>query len=380
MKSTLTTTKKTSQKSLEDYEKADRIAFFDLFYSAFQDAVENVGISTDFYYQIAEQNIRLQLAGNALVPYLTCALSHLSIAPTEHVDFTFCLWESQITKRPLPHLLEDFNRHLTHLPWLRTRGIHNEVFSYSDERIQTSLHGEKDILTVADKERKICVYWTQDATMLRYYEIAAPLRMPFQWCFNSAISQMIHSGAVGTEELGGVLLAGKSGSGKSTTALNCLNSDLSYAGDDYVLVNLEPQITAYSVFQTAKVKTYQDLERFQDLKSCVLKTDGKANDEEKPVLFIGDHQPAKIIKQLPLKAVVFPRFVAGADYHLEPISPTSAFKAMITSTINQTPFADKESLQMVFQMMRNLPAYLLIFGENQTELPEIIKQILRQHQ
>ena len=32
--------KTTEKKSLEDYKKADRIAFFDLFYSAFQDAVE----------------------------------------------------------------------------------------------------------------------------------------------------------------------------------------------------------------------------------------------------------------------------------------------------------------------------------------------------
>lgn len=372
----MTAPEKKSRKSSEDYEKADRIAFFDLFHSAFQDAVENVGTATDFYYRIAGQNIRLQFAGDALVSSLTRALSHLSIAPTENIDLTFCLWESQTTKRPLPPLLEDFNRHLTHLPWLRTRGIHSEVFAYSDERIQTSLHGEKDILTVLDNARKICVYWTQNAAQLRYYEIASPLRMPFQWHFNSAKKQMIHGGAVGTEKLGGVLLAGKSGSGKSTTALNCLNSDLQYAGDDYVLVNLEAEITAHSVFQTAKVKTDEDLERFPRLKSGAMKT---INDE-KNVLFIGDFQPAKIIKELPLKAIVFPRFVAGADYHLEQISPTSAFKALITSTINQTPFANRESLQIVSQIVRNLPAYLLIFGENQAELPEIIKRILTQHQ
>lgn len=373
----MTGLEKKSQTTVEEFEKADRRAFFEFFYLAFQDALENVGGSTDFYYRIAGQNIHLRFAGNALIPYLTRALSHLSTAPTEKPDFTFCLWESEISKRPLPQLLQDFNRHLTHLPWLKLRGFHNEVFPYCDEIIKTSLHGEKDILTVADQERKICVYWTQDAAMLRYYEIASPLRMPFQWIFNSANRQMMHSGAVGTEALGGVLLAGKSGSGKSTVALNCLNSDLSYAGDDYVLVNIKSEITAHSIFQTAKVKTYQDLERFPNLKTCAMKTDNTAEPDEKPVLFIGEHQPAKIIKQLPIKAIVFPRFVAGASYNLEQISETSAFKALITSTINQTPFADQESLQMVAQMVRNLPAYLLVFGENQTELPKIIKQILQ---
>ena len=111
-----------------------------------------------------------------------------------------------------------------------------------------------------------------------------------------------------------------------------------------------------------------------------MKTGLVGETDEKPVLFVGEHQPAKIIKQLPIKALVFPRFVAGADYNLEQLSQTSAFKALITSTINQTPFADQDSLQMVSQIVRKLPAYLLVFGENQTELPKIIKQILQQHQ
>jgi len=254
------------------------------------------------------------------------------------------------------------------------------VFPYSDERIQTSLHGEKDILTVSDRERKICVYWTNAASELPYYEIGAPLRMPLQWQFNTPSRQMIHSGAVGTEKLGGVLLSGKGGSGKSTTALTCLDSDLFYASDDYVLVDIEPEVTAYSVFQTAKVKTLRDLERFPKLKSWIMNADGIAEKDEKPMMFVGEHEPEKIIKRLTVKAIVFPRFVAGADYHLEPVSQSSAFKAIITSTITQTPFADKESLQMVSNLVRRVPAYLLVFGENQSRLPELIKQILLENQ
>ena len=47
----------------------------------------------------------------------------------------------------------------------------------------------------------------------------------------------------------GVLIAGKSGSGKSTSTLACLTSGLLYAGDDYVLVDIAgAAVRAQSLF------------------------------------------------------------------------------------------------------------------------------------
>ena len=107
--------KKIQQTLHNDYEKADRIAFFETFYGAFQEALANSGGARDFYYRLAGQTTRLRFAGNALVPYLTRALAHLFVPPTEKPDFTICLWESLTTGRPLPRLLADFNRPVTHL-------------------------------------------------------------------------------------------------------------------------------------------------------------------------------------------------------------------------------------------------------------------------
>ncbi len=96
--------------------------------------------------------------------------------------------------------------------------------------------------------------------------------------------------------------------------------------------------------------------------------------DEKPMMFVGEHKPEKLIEKLPIKAIVFPRFVAGEDYHIEKISQSSAFKSVITSTITQTPFADKESLQMVTNLVRSVPSYLLVFGENKANCPKLSKE------
>ena len=59
--------------------------------------------------------------------------------------------------------------------------------------------------------------------------------------------------AVG-QAAGGVLLVGAGGSGKSTCALSCLTSDLLYAGDDYVAVELRPEPRVLSLFCSGKLE------------------------------------------------------------------------------------------------------------------------------
>ncbi len=58
MQASSTVLDKAKQTILKKYEEADRLAFFEMFYAAFQDALENVGESTDFYYRLAGQTIR----------------------------------------------------------------------------------------------------------------------------------------------------------------------------------------------------------------------------------------------------------------------------------------------------------------------------------
>ena len=51
--------------------------------------------------------------------------------------------------------------------------------------------------------------------------------------------QLVHAAAVGSEA-GAVLISGKGGLGKSTTALSCLGKGLTYVGDSHVVVQLDP--------------------------------------------------------------------------------------------------------------------------------------------
>ena len=64
------------------------------------------------------------------------------------------------------------------------------------------------------------------------YERAKPMaRLLLEWC-NDHGRQVIHAGLVAYQGQG-ILFAGKSGSGKSTSSLACLCGEFNYLGEDY---------------------------------------------------------------------------------------------------------------------------------------------------
>ena len=127
-----------------------------------------------------------------------------------------------------------------------------DVRGFNNDRICTAYNWSAAALSMLDKRNSLALYWTYDTRKLPSYETSAPLRTILHWWMNHHGLQFVHSGAVGTSR-GGVLLAGKGGTGKSTTVLSCLNSDMLYVSDDYCLISVDPVPYAYSVYSSAKL-------------------------------------------------------------------------------------------------------------------------------
>jgi hypothetical protein len=355
----------------------DIVNLFQQFFFAYQAAVKNFAEPADVYLRVARQTVHLQFAGKHLVQPMTRALLHLETEPSSKPDFSIYVWDSKSARQDLPPLLEQFNQFVNSDPNTGLRAVRGDVPLLTNQRIRTALMG-KTSLTMANIQPKLCVHWTSDAAEIPYFELGAPLRVPFNFMFGNASRQLLHGGAVGTAE-GGVFLGGVGGSGKSTTALNCLTSTLDYASDDYVLVDLRAEPTAYSLYNTAKLKTISDLERFPNLRSWLSNEERVNYRQEKPIIFLNEHVPQKLIGEIPLRAIVFPRFTAGVKIHYQSMSQQRAFREIVTSTIRQTPNDDQTAISMIGRFIKKLPCYELIFGENQNDLPKYIAEIIAQN-
>jgi hypothetical protein len=340
--------------------KIDSEQFFDAVFAAYQDAA--AGNTIDRYYSIAGFPIRLSFAGPALIPYLTRALAHLAISPVPSPALTVHLWDSASTHTPLPSL-----------PWTAEdllKDGRDRKFNY--DRFSASVQFYSYTLWILDALRNTAIYAVKSAEVVPPYEVGAPLRELLQsWMSRNGVLQ-VHAGAVGLKD-GGVLLVGKGGVGKSSTALSCLSSELCYASDDFCLVAPEPTPTVFSLYSTGKLHR-SDQWRLPHL--AALASNPEAADEEKALYFLHEHVPEKILPAFPIRAIFIPRVAGTRAAGLEMASPAAALQAFAPSTLRLSPHESSATFPKLAQIVKQVPAYFLDLGSDAAQIPQVILNYL----
>ncbi len=327
--------------------EAEQLEFFHICYERFQKAKDSAG-EVRHFYRVGGTVVRLLFAGDTLVPFLTAALEHLRVEESDSPDVTLCIWDSDSTGTkmvPPP------------CPWdcFTDRG---DIWGFNSSRIKSAFHWIECSLNLMDLETHTGIYWVQTADTLPYWVHASPLRTLFHWWMEKNGCQLLHAAAVGTEQ-GAVLITGKGGIGKSTTALACLQSGLYYLADDYVITRLEPEPLVYSLYSTAKVNA-DHMVNFPDLLRFV-KNQEKL-DQEKALLFLYPHLN-QIIPEMPLKAIVTPRVTNLQESRLSSLLPWWTIQRAISfTTLSQLPCVGRHTYNFIGKLSTILPSYALEMG------------------
>jgi hypothetical protein len=165
------------------------------------------------------------------------------------------------------------------------------------------------------------------------------------------------------------LLAGRGGSGKSTTALACLSAGMRYAADDYCLLANDPQPTVYSLYNTGKLETAQ-AQRFPQLAHLA------RNSGDKAVFFLNEQFPAQLVAEMPLRAILLPRVTGQRETILQPAAPGEALQALAPSTIFQLPGGGAADFRFLAVLVKQLPCYRLGLGTEIERIPQVISRLL----
>jgi hypothetical protein len=338
------------------------VAYFNAVYQAFQAAAQTVGGFVDRFYSIGGYIIRLRFAGTALIPHLTPALEHLVAMPDAAPALTICLWDGASTHVNLPPS-----------PWRGDAYIaRGEIQGCNDDRINMAYQYGANAFSMLDAAQDLAIYCIRDACQVPYYEKGAPLRTILHWWMSNHARQLVHAAAVGTP-MGSVLIGGKSGSGKSTTALACLNSELFYIGDDYVLLGAEPTPFVYSLYNSAKLNA----DHVHRLPYLVPKISNPGRlDTEKALVILKDHYPQKVLSGLPVRAVLLPRVTGLPETKLKKVSSAMGLAALAPSTIFQLPRAGDGAFQYLARFVKQVPCYSLEVGTDLLQIPDVISGLL----
>ena len=248
----------------------------------------------------------------------------------------------------------------------------NPVIYFKSESILGTYRIGTNTLSMFDAEQNLALFWVPDASQIPYHESSSPMRPIFQWWAAGKGLQLVHAGAVGKLNEG-VLLVGTSGSGKSCTALSCLCSELTCAGDDYVLLGTDPVPYVYSLYNVCKLKV-DDIKRFPDMTSAII--DPAHTGTDKALIFLNKHYPEKISKGFRVRAVVLPQVTDIAETRLKRVSSANGLKALAPSTITQLPGAGEQDLQWMAKFVRQVPSYILELGKDTDKIPGIILSLI----
>jgi len=317
-----------------DFERADR---------AFRAAAAVDG-TAERWYAVGGLGIALRFAGPALLPAVTPALEHLVVEPTAPPTLRVDLWDTASTGVPVPP---------RGVPPARPAAGGHET----GPGLQVAYQPDPCSLSLLLLEQGRALHWVPDGRGVPLSERAAPLRHLFYRWLRYNGRHLVHGAAVGTSA-GSVLLAGRGGAGKSTSALACVLAGLDYLGDDYVGLIVDPVPTAFSVYNSAKLHR-QQVAALPGLPP-VDNPDGPAGD--KGVWFVHRHFPARCRSSLPIKAELVPAIDGGRTTRVAPLSAAAALLALAPTTVFVLAGASDEAFGAMARLLRQVPCYRLMLG------------------
>jgi hypothetical protein len=315
-------------------------------------------------FEIAGRALRLEAGDELIMKRLARAFAHLGSATAADPTLTVSAWQGT-PKPPLPLIEND-------------AGARGAVVHFDDGRAHALYQPAIGSLSVLDVARSLGSFWADNAGALPEWECATPLRHILHWWLAAHGVQQVHAASVGNAS-GGVLVVGKGGSGKSTTALACATAGMAYAGDDYVGAAVdEPYV--HSLYSSAKIEPHH-LDRFPQLREArgTVRPDADIVapfDYEKTILYVHELYPSVTVAGYPLRAILVARITDRRTPRLVPVSGPTALAALAPSTIVQLHTAGKDALESMARLVTEVPSYTLELGADIDAIPDVVSELL----
>lgn len=339
-------------------EQADLADWVGSIATTFEQAASQAGLA-ERRLRVAGAPVLLRGAG-PLLTQLSHALDHVADESDDEPELVISTWDSatpQIDDPPLPET--------------DGSGPRGTLLYSSDGTRQVAYQVGLAQLSAYDGARNAW-FWARDGAALPWWEPAAPFRQILHWWLAERDLMLLHGASVGLTH-GGVLLVGRGGSGKSTCALSSLESNLLYAGDDYVAVGQSPVPYVSSLYCSGKLQPGH-AKLLPHLPPPMFGGDG--SEDEKAVFYVSERFAERMCTGFPLRAVLAPRVVGGTEPRLLPMPPAHALRALAPSTLMQLRPPRPDALSWMARLLQQVPAYELQVGGPIDAIPRTIERLL----
>jgi hypothetical protein len=319
------------------------------------------------WWRIAGRTVRGRVAGRGLAERVGQAFTHLRIddpgsAPP---DLMIDLWDGEETAVASPATI------FHGMPgWHDSGGLS----TVSADRLYY-LHELFESRAILNRAAQRIIGWTASSERLSLYERGKPFRVLLSvWLHDRGI-QVIHAALVAKGGRG-ILLPGRGGAGKTTSALACLLAGLEYLGDDYVgLERLsDSAFVGHSLYDSTWLEP-DHLLRFPPLIAHAIR--GALPWERKRLVHLSEVFSQHLARTVPIHLVALPRRTGAPKTRSRPASKAEAVLAMVpTSIFELTPRVGPEGFARLVTLASRLPTHWLELGEHPSDVPACLEGLL----
>ena len=187
----------------------DAVSLLSGILSFFEEAECRAAEARQRWLSLCDRSIRITYTSRTLEDLLFRALAHLEASEdVRKPAFRIFACDRNALGRDVPGWVS--------LEWLSLSGA--RTVAYNDRDFHLLYNPSGPVLSVVDGTSRRGWYYVPLASGLPFYEKAAPMRMILHWFCESYGCTLVHAAAIGWRSRA-VILAGRGGSGKSTTAL-----------------------------------------------------------------------------------------------------------------------------------------------------------------
>lgn len=313
----------------------------------------------DYYVNIGNRiTARINFAGKHLVAPFVRAIAHLSTEPVFDPDVTICVWDNASSADSV--FLYPFGRDS------------EKSKRHTCDKVQVATDLWPPRVSLYSAESKQALYWVSNVEQYPWWESCRPLRNIFRWCALKKNLYMMHAACIGTPD-GAVLVAGKPGAGKSTSALSTLQRELLILSDDLCLIGFEGKTPyAYGIYNTAKLNNFDQLPGLEKYASNQNRIPG-----EKAFIYLNETFPEKLVQKMPLSAILVPRLTGERLSSINPMDNKQAFHTLVSSSSEELGGASAADFFGPYKICKETPCYSLEAGTDLDHLNSEIASVLR---
>ncbi len=308
-------------------------------------------------YRVAGHPVRVRVAGAQLAADLDKALCHLRAEAGTAPALSIEIW-NDAEVGPVPWA-----------PWPEDADTNGTVSVSDDDRFVLTQRPSSVMLL--DRQGSRIVGCVRRRDRLFQDERARPFHRLISIWLDDRDIQFIHAGLVARGEKG-LLLVGKSGSGKTTASIACFLGGFTYLSDDYVALEAtaKDNFVGHSLYATCLVDRVY---RFPALASIAHAPNHGF--ETKHSVYLADHQAGRFATGIRLAAVVLLKVVDRPDTVYRPAKTIEAMLALAPSSVWILPNSARNTLGKLEGLVTTVPAFWLELGRDVNQISPAVERL-----